>query len=235
MSSTGPRNLLLALLLAGVAGGGSAYAVDAQRDADLEKWDRTVEAPPLPPGGRLQEAIDEIRRDGVHVADDARWMVSEQAEREIERAAATSGHQVLTIVWTPSDEAGDGYEKVAEKLEQEFSGEQVVIYVYEGPAEGDVVVVGAYPYQFGFSSFTDFVGDPETLLPRAVLDAEQIIDWELADPPEHEGYWGGRISQVAAGAVIGIGATGLLLLFLHLLHLFAGRGFLFPGRWTWHE
>lgn len=233
MRRSGPANLVAALLLAGVAGAGTAYAVGARQDAEREEWDAAVARVPDPPGGRLRAAIDEIRADGVHVADDARWMVRERAERELEEAAATSDHQVLTIVWTGSNQSGDGYENVGEKLEQEFAGEQAVIYVYEGPSDGDVVVVGAYPYQFGYSSFTDFVGDPETMLLRAVLDAEQRPAWELDDPPSDEDYWGGPIGRVAAGVLVALLAIPVLLGFLYLLHLLAGRGFRLPGRWLW--
>lgn len=234
MKRSGPANLVAALLLAGLAGAGTAYAVDARQDAQQAEWEAAITDPVVaPPGGRLQAAIDELREDGVHVADDARWMVSEQAERELEAAAATSDHQVLTIVWTGSNQAGDGYENVGAKLEQEFAGEQAVIYVYEGPSEGDVVVVGAYPYQFEFGSFSDFVGDPETMLVRAVLDAEQRPAWELDDPPSDEDYWGGPVGRVAAGVLFALLAIPALLAFLCLLHLFAGRGFRLPGRWLW--
>lgn len=232
MRLTGPVNAGAALLLGCVAGLGSAAVAHQVQQERTTAYEAARSMPLPPPSARLQAAIDEIRRDGVHVAPDARRLVDARAEAAIEEAAAATDNPVYTIVWTHSNEAGDGYEAVKDKLERAFAGERALVHVWEGPARGETVVVGAVIMNFGRDAQVGFVGDPAVVLPRGVLAAEQA-DWREPFPDVEYDYWGGTGGAVAAGLLFAAVAIATLLLALALVGLRVRGRFGLPGRWSW--
>ncbi|HEY9563101.1 MAG TPA: hypothetical protein VIR30_04950 [Nocardioides sp.] len=222
-------NLVLAALAALLCGfGASAWFTD-KREQEFAQWQAYEEVLDTP-RDRVRNAIEGIRKDGVHVAPDGRTMVDEADEKRLEKAIAARGVDevpVRVIVWQETN-MGGSYLQTEEQLERALADDEPgVLVIWEGPESGDVMLTGGrdgYPFQFNTS---DFVGDPTTAL-LAGID-QLTVTWH--DDDSEFDYWGGTGGGIAAGVMIALGVLLGIGLFFWLVRTLTGGLLKLPGGW----
>lgn len=213
------RDLVLALVAAGLAAVGGAAAYDALRDV------RTPD--PTAVGDRVQRAADAFAAgDRVHVAADAHDLVPPEVEARLEALADASEVPVYVAVWEESDQAGfDGIWGANGQL-QRVVDEEAVFVIYQGPGDGLVddsltgPLLGDVP--------EDFNGDPARRL-EEILTA---VGDSREGPESDWSYWGGTGGAIAAGLLFGALAIPAVLLVIGLARMALGRRFRMVGGWT---
>ncbi|CAN5367667.1 hypothetical protein BH11ACT8_BH11ACT8_27200 [soil metagenome] len=171
-----------------------------------------------------------LAEDGVVVSDDGRYLLDEAGERAVEEAVAASPERVFVVVWASDQELGASEYEVVDvlgrRLVDDLDLDRAVLYVWQGPEQGFVEELGDNGSVPGFSSASDFVGDPATTLPQAVA---AVADTDWYDSSGDSDYWGG----VGGGTVLGVLIAGLVVLGMRGLVFFARvfGGDPIPGRW----
>src|SRR3546814_20112412 len=136
-------NLVLAALAALLCGfGASAWFTD-KREQEFAQWQAYEEVLDTP-RDRVRNAIEGIRKDGVHVAPDGRTMVDEADEKRLEKAIAARGVDevpVRVIVWQETN-MGGSYLQTEEQRAGDLADEaQGVLAIWKGPESGTGVRV----------------------------------------------------------------------------------------------
>lgn len=153
--------------------------------------------PELPDSDRVDAIVASYGSgDHVWVADDARDVVSEADERELERQAAASDPPVYVAFARATYEDGtDGVIPTAEAIWWHFEKEAVYVY-WSGP--GDIHVETGEQNFEGYPSF-DENGDPVRRVSELIstVDADELVDRESDDP----NLWQGALLGALGGGV----------------------------------
>jgi hypothetical protein len=222
-------NLVIAVLAAVLCGfGASAWFTD-QRERDFAEWEAYEEVLDTP-RDRVRNAIEGVRKDGVHVAPDGRTMVDKAGEKRLERAIAARGADevpVRVIVWQETN-MGGSYLQTEEQLERALADDEPgVLIIWQGPESGDVMLTGGREGYPSFFHSGDFVGDPTSALIAGIDELE--VNW--TDEDNEFDYWGGTGGGIAAGVMIALGVlVGIGLLFW-LVRTLTGGLLKLPGGW----
>lgn len=240
---------LIHVLVAVVVGVGAAVGavawLDDRRDAAITEETRAaadyqaeVERRARPGANDvLDAAIEEILRDGVHVTDDGRSMMSTEAEAEVEAAFADAPVRILAIVWAPGQQAGMSRLQLEDAVEQavrdRIGDERAWLFVWEGPEQGTEVMLPASGYVDGYS-IGDFAGDAATFFVGAA-DAVTVDDfYEVRDDDGSDfDYWGGWGGGGLLGLMLGSTIVAVTLVTAKIVAAVRRRERLLPGRWGW--
>ncbi len=224
-------HLGLALVLGVLAAWGGVAWLHHDRDAAISD-DRVSDA--LDASDRVQDLLVELRKDGVYVSDDGRYLLDSAGEGAVRDAVRASTTPVYVVVWAPGQEVGADELEVTDyigaALEQDLvdaGQEHGVLYLWQGPEVGDVVELGERAYLPDYSSASDFTGDPALTLPLAVAAVDDA-DWDGAR--DDSDYWGGRGGGGFLGLLLGLSIVGLFLLGGRILRGVLGANLL-PGTW----
>jgi hypothetical protein len=167
---------------------------------------------------------EQLRRDHVVIAPETGVSLTE-AELAAVREAATSGSVPVYLAWLPDrDRAGHaGYANTYDALDQLMAevGEKGYYAVMDTPKYAVTEGVGYRPP----------FADPELLLGRPGPALTRYVSALAADPPEppyeetaeDDDYWGGPVSAMTAGLVMGVPAFLGLLLVVWVAGVVRGR------------
>lgn len=212
---------LVHLVVAVALGAGAVvWAVDRVDDTEDPR-------PELAAGDRVAEAIEGVRADRVHVTDDAREMLSEEGEQDLQALIAERDLPVYVVVWRSSREAGYHLVSDAARTIAEALPEPALLVLWEDSDYSTVETSEGYRLGRDEETSTSvegpsFLGDVATTLTEwlRALPPDPLEPWERSD------YYGGPVGGFFVGLLY---ATPVLLglwIVMGLARVSTGRRFL---------
>lgn len=158
-------------------------------------------------GDRVLEAVEGLADDQVHVAEDGREFLDEQAEAAVAAAIAERDLPVYVVAWRASWNAGYDHDIEAADQILEHLPEASVLVLWQGPEDGLTQTRAGYSVssgeEFDRETRPDYVGDPE----------RRLLEWmdQLPEDPVQGELSGGNRWAESMGLGIGLSIPVLFL------------------------